>query len=79
MPTSHHTISAYYEKACELREAGDLPISAMDERAVRLRYCGDSKDIEKIDAVRNSGVFGGGRKVKAHIYDSDFKDTSDED
>lgn len=79
LPTSHHTITAYYEKACEMIELGELPIDAMDERTVRLRYCGDSRDVEKIDAVRNSGKCGGGRRVKAHIYDSDFKDANDED
>lgn len=60
-------------------KSGELPITAMDERAVRVRYCGASRDIEKIDAVRNSGFCGGGKKVKAHIYDSNFKDTSNEE
>lgn len=80
LPTSHHTISAYYERACELREAGDLPISAMDEeRKIRLRYCGDSKEVEKIDAVRNSGVCGGGRRVRPHRYNNDFRDVDEND
>lgn len=77
MPTSHHTISAYLAEACELREAGDLPIYAMDERAVRIRYCGDSKKVEKIDAVRNSGLCGGGRRIRQRI-DDDYDGINEE-
>lgn len=69
LPTSHHTISVYYEEAYEMAKAGKLPIFAKGEKAVRLRYCGDSKDIEKIDAVINSGECGGGRRVRQHIDD----------
>ena len=80
LPSSHHTIASHFETAREMIESCELPISAMDGgRKVRLRYCGDSRDIERIDAVRNSGLCGGGKKAKAHIYDSDFKDTSNED
>jgi len=66
LPTSHHTITAYWETACELLEEGKLPITAMDEKAMRIRYCGGSSDIERIDGVRNSGLCGGGRRVKTH-------------
>ncbi len=78
LPTSHHTVSDYFAEACELKEAGDLPITAMDERAIRLRYCGNSNAIENVDAVRNSGVCGGGRKIHSHIYDANFEDKSEE-
>ncbi len=78
LPTSHHTVSAYLAEACELREAGDLPIYAMDERAVRLRYCGDSKDIENVDAVKNSGVCGGGKRIKPRTYNANFEETGEE-
>ena len=62
-----------------MAKSGELPISAMDERAVRLRYCGDTKKIEKIDGVRNSGVCGGGRRVRPHIYDNELKEIGDEE
>lgn len=70
MPTSWHTINAYYAEACEMREAGELPIPAMGERAVRIRYCGDSRDVEKIDAMRNNGECGGGRRVRPRRHNS---------
>lgn len=78
LPTSHHTISAYYEEGYEMAKAGKLPIFAKSEKAVRIRYCGDSKDIEKIDAVRNSGECGGGRRVRQHNIDDDYDGINEE-
>lgn len=77
LPASHHTITDYYQRACEMIEAKELPISAKDERAVRLRYCGGTKEVENVDAVRNSGVCGGGRRVRQHI-DDDYDGVNEE-
>lgn len=62
-----------------MAKAGKLPIFAKGEKAVRLRYCGGTKEVENVDAVRNSGVCGGGRRVRPHIYNSELKDINDED
>lgn len=77
MPTSHHTVSAYFAEACEMAKAGKLPIFAKAEKAIRLRYCGGAKEIENVDAVRNSGVCGGGRRARQHI-DDDYDGTNEE-
>ncbi len=79
MPRSHHTISAYYGEAYEMAKAGKLPIFAKGEKAVRLRYCGGAKEVENIDAVRNSGECGGGRRVRPHRYNNDFRDVDEND
>lgn len=59
-----------------MAKAGKLPIYAKGERAVRLRYCG-RKGIENVDAVRNSGDCGGGRRVRQHNID-DYDGTNEE-
>jgi len=77
LPTSHHTITVYYQTAYEMAKAKKLPIFAKDERAIRIRYCGDTKNLEKIDSVRNSGLCGGGRRVKQRI-DDDYDGINEE-
>lgn len=79
LPTSHHTITAYLAEAYELRETGDLPIYAMDEGAVRIRYCGDTRNIEDIEGMKNNSVCGGGRRVRPHIYNSELREMGNEE
>jgi len=76
LPRSHHTVRGYYEKACEEIESGNLPILAKDEKALRIRYVGSSKDIEYIHGKIKGNQCGGGRRVKPHIYDDEYKDIS---
>ena len=60
-----------------MAKAKKLPIFAKGEKAVRIRYCGDSKNVEKINAVRNSGECGGGRRVRQRNID-DYDGTNEE-
>lgn len=78
LPSSHHTISAYYERACELIESGELPILAKGERALKITPFGSSADIEYLEGKINHNPCGGGRKVSPHIYNDEFKDSSEE-
>lgn len=78
LPSSHHTISAYYEKACERIEAKELPIYAKDERRLRIVPSGNSTDLEYLEGKIHHNPCGGGRRVKQHIYNDEFKDVSGE-
>ena len=74
LPSSHHTVTAYYEKACEEIESGNLPILAKGGRAVKILNCGSSKDIEYIEGKIHHNPCGGGRRVKPHVYDDECKE-----
>ncbi|MCX5698669.1 MAG: hypothetical protein NTX01_03100 [Candidatus Omnitrophica bacterium] len=77
LPSSHHTVKRLLEEAYELIEVQKLPILAKGEKAVRIRYCGSTKHVEDIDAMRSGNQCGGGRRVKPHVYNSDdWKDKS---
>ena len=71
LPRSHHTISACYEMACELMEAGELPITAKDGKRLRITSVGKSSDVEYIEGKANHSNCGGGRRVKPHIEDDE--------
>lgn len=73
LPRSHHTITSCYEKACELIEAKKLPICAKDGKRLRISLVGKSSDIEYIDGKVNHGNCGGGKRVKPHIDDDDWR------
>lgn len=74
LPSSHHTVRLCYERACELVEAKELPILAKDEKAIRVMYCGSSKDIEYIQGKIHQNPCGGGRRIGPHSYDDEWKD-----
>ena len=77
LPSSHHTVKRLLEEAYELIEVQKLPILAKGEKAVRIRYCGSTKDVEDIEGMRSGNQCGGGRRVKPRNYDSDdWKDKS---
>lgn len=77
LPSSHHTVTDYYSEACELIDAGELPISAKDEKKIRSRYVGTTKNLEDLAGYLEMNECGGGRRVKPHVYDSDdWKDKS---
>jgi len=78
LPRSHHTISAYYERAWEMIESGELPILAKGERALRFKPSGSSTNLEYLAGKIQHNPCGGGRKVAPHIYDDEFKDSSEE-
>jgi hypothetical protein len=71
LPTSHHTISDYYSEACELIDAGELPITAKDGKRLRITSVGKSSDVEYIEGKVNHGNCGGGRRAKPHIEDDE--------
>jgi hypothetical protein len=77
LPSSHHTVRRCYKEACELFEAKNLPIFAKDEKALRIRYVGSSKDIEYIHGKIEGNQCGGGRRIKPHHYDDEYKDSSE--
>jgi len=79
LPRSHHTISDYYAEACEKVENGELPISAKDEKALRVRYCGDTKSLEYIKGKIDGNQCGGGRRVKPHTYSDEWTEESSYD
>lgn len=79
LPKSHHTVTVYLGRACELIEAGELHIAAKGERAVRLRYCGSTKDVEDIDGFINGNQCGGGRRVRPHHFNGDWEEKKSED
>ena len=78
LPASHHTITDYYQRACEMIEAKELPILAKSEKALKITPLGSSADIEYLEGKIHHNPCGGGRKVKQHVYDDEFKDTSEE-
>lgn len=71
LPRSHHTITRWREMAYELLEEGKLPISAKDEKRLKISFMGSSQDIEYLQGKIEHNECGGGRRVKPHIYDSD--------
>ena len=73
LPRSHHTITRWREMAYELLEEGKLPISAKDGRRPRISSVGKSSDLEYIDGSANHGNCGGGKRVKPHIDDDDWR------
>ena len=74
LPSSHHTVKRLLEEACDLIEVQKLPILAKGEKAVRLRYCGSTKDVEDLDAFINENQCGGGKRIRPHHYDNDWKE-----
>jgi hypothetical protein len=78
LPRNHHTVKRWLEEACELIEVQKVPILAKGEKAVRIRYCGGTKDIEDIEGMRNGNQCGGGRRVRPHHYNGDWKEKAAE-
>lgn len=78
LPTSHHTITDYYQRACEMIKTKELPILAKGERRLRIVPSGNATDLEYLAGKIQHNPCGGGRKVKQHVYDDEFKDTSEE-
>lgn len=58
-----------------MAKANKLPIFTKGEGTVDLRYC---ESIENVDAVRNSGGCGGGRRVRQHLGDDVYDGVSEE-
>lgn len=79
LPTSHHTISAYYREGYELLKSGELPICAKDEKKLRILYAGNTNDLDYLEGKARHNECGGGKRIKPHTYNSDFKENSYED
>jgi hypothetical protein len=77
LPSSHHTVTDYYERACEMIESGDLPILAKSEKALKIIPLGGSKDIEYLEGRIHQNPCGGGRRAKPHIYDNEWNDVEE--
>jgi hypothetical protein len=77
LPSSHHTITDYYSEACELMEAGELPISTKGERSIWHKYVGGTKDIEGIEGAIRGNQCGGGRRAKPHTYSDEWMEEGD--
>ena len=72
LPTSHHTVTDYLAEGCDLIKAGELPILAKSEGALRMKSFANP---EYLHGKINQNSCGGGRRVKSHIYDSEYKDS----
>lgn len=79
LPKSHHTITAYYQMACEMIESGELPICAKDEKKLRILYAGNTNDLDYLEGKAHHNECGGGKRIEPHTYNSDFKENSYED
>lgn len=71
LPTSHHTVKHCHEMASELIEAGELPIMAKSEKALKIIHCGTSQDVEYLEGKIHQNTCGGGRRAQAHDSDED--------
>jgi hypothetical protein len=79
LPKSHHTVTVYYQKACEMIESGELPILAKDEGKLRTHALGSASDLEYLDGKNNYSDCGGGKRCRPIKYDNDQKENSRDD
>ena len=78
LPRSHHTVTSYYKKACELKDARELPISGKGERKLRIMPFGKSSDVEYLEGKIHQNPCGGGKRKTPHRYDDKWKDVAEE-
>lgn len=75
LTASHHTVTDYYERGCEMIESGELPILSKGGRAKIIPFK-KSTDVEYLEGKIHQNPCGGGRRAKSHIYDDEWKDIS---
>ena len=78
LPNSHHTITRLFDKGCELIVSGELPISAKDEKALRIRYCGSTKSLEYLKGKIDGNQCGGGKRAKQHLYNDEWMEEGEQ-
>ena len=75
LPTSHNTVTGYFSEGCELIESGKLTVLPKVRGVKHMALSGTSDNVANRYAKFHQNICGGGRRVKSHIYDSEYKDS----